>query len=139
MIEKILDRLDGVRKSGKGYLAKCPAHDDKNPSLGIQELSDGRIRIKCFSGCGGVEVLHAIGLDLRDLYPDGRLGEYRSFQRIEDEVKAKQKDKYFKDEIILQLAKADRENGKRLSPKDLEIERQAFMRIRARQQNANIN
>lgn len=136
MIEQILNRLDKSNRYGNGYMARCPAHDDKNPSLKLTELSDGRILIHCFAGCATHDVLSAIGLTINDLFPEGALGEYKGFQRIEEEAKAKQKDKHFGDEIILEIAKSDRESGKRLNAQDLETERQAFMRIRAREQNA---
>ena len=136
MIEKILSRLDGVKKRGpQGYMAKCPAHNDKTPSLALTELSDGRILIKCFAECSPVSILAAVGLELGDLFPDGCIGGYKSFKRLEDEYRAKQNTKLSTDETILAIAKLDRASGKRLSLKDLEIEKQAFMRIR----NANSN
>ena len=46
-----LDRLQGVRKSGTGYNARCPAHDDANPSLSITEGDDGKVLVHCFAGC----------------------------------------------------------------------------------------
>jgi len=136
MIEQILNRLDKSSRNGNGYLARCPAHNDKNPSLKLTELSDGRILVHCFAGCATHDVLSAIGLTINDLFPDGALGEYKGFQRIEENAKAKQKDKHFRDDIILEIAKSDRESVKRLNAQDLETERQAFMRIRAREQNA---
>lgn len=37
-IDKLTSRLDGVKSNGYGkYLARCPAHDDKSPSLAIKE------------------------------------------------------------------------------------------------------
>ena len=42
-----LDRLEGVRKVGDGYKARCPAHDDKNPSLSITEGAGGKVLVKC--------------------------------------------------------------------------------------------
>ena len=36
-VERILDRLSGVKKSGKGWSAPCPAHDDRRPSLSVSE------------------------------------------------------------------------------------------------------
>lgn len=134
-IDQILDRLDKVKSQGKNkWMACCPSHDDKNPSLAVSELPDGRILIKCFAGCGAIEILTAIGLGLTDLFPDGRLGEFKSFQRIEENYKARQqtrlKEKLSVDETILAIAKMDRQAGKRLSLSDLEIERQAFQRIR---------
>lgn len=76
-ITQLIDRLDGVRKTGTDrYIAKCPAHDDGDPSLSIRELPDGRILLHCFSGgCGGLDILSAIGLEWQDVMPDDGLYE----------------------------------------------------------------
>jgi len=129
-IEKILDRLDNVKPSGKGFMAKCPSHVDKSPSLSLMELPDGRILMKCFAGCETNEVLTSIGLSMGDLFPNGGLGHFKGFQQIEEKFQEKKRSKNSKDEIILEIAKSDRARGKRLSQVDLEIEKQAFMRIR---------
>lgn len=72
MIDTLLARLDGVRSTGRSrWLARCPAHEDKSPSLSVQELDDGRILIHCFAGCGGGAVLAVVGLDFAALYPEG--------------------------------------------------------------------
>ena len=70
-IDDILNRLDRVKDIGNGkFLACCPAHDDKSPSLSIREIDDGRILLNCFAGCDAESVLHAIGLEFSDLYPE---------------------------------------------------------------------
>ena len=56
-------------------MAKCPAHSDGDPSLSIKQLPDSRILIKCFAGCGALEVLEAVGLDWGALMPDDGLYE----------------------------------------------------------------
>jgi hypothetical protein len=67
----LLDRLDGVRVTGPGrWLAKCPAHEDRSPSLSIRELEDGTLLVKCFAGCGAADVVATVGLELRDLFPE---------------------------------------------------------------------
>lgn len=65
----ILTRLEGVRKQGKGFTAKCPAHHDKTASLAITEATDGRVLMHCFAGCPAAAVLGAVGLKLADCYP----------------------------------------------------------------------
>jgi len=66
----ILDRLEMVRERGAGqWSARCPAHDDRGPSLSIKEVSDGRVLLHCFAGCGVSEITGSIGLDLQDLFP----------------------------------------------------------------------
>ncbi len=68
-IEKILTRLTLVKKTGDGrYLARCPAHEDRSPSLSIKEADD-KILIRCFAGCDIESVLAALGLDFSDLFP----------------------------------------------------------------------
>ena len=47
-----LDQLQGVRKVGAGYKARCPAHDDKNPSLSVTEGDGGKVLVKCFAAAG---------------------------------------------------------------------------------------
>jgi hypothetical protein len=67
--DKLLDRLDGVKRSGdQRWVAKCPAHLDKTPSLSIRAQDDGRVLIHCFALCPTINVLQAIGLDFSDLF-----------------------------------------------------------------------
>jgi hypothetical protein len=68
--ELLLSRLSGVKNTGRDkWLAICPAHDDRSPSLAIKQ-ADERILICCFAGCGYLDVLAAIGLDASSLFPD---------------------------------------------------------------------
>lgn len=67
----LLDRLDRVKQTGpQRWIAACPAHDDKSPSLSIRETDDGRILLHDFAGCDVHSVLSALGLSLSDLFPD---------------------------------------------------------------------
>ncbi len=69
-VKHLLSRLDGVRCRGNGaWHARCPSHDDTEPSLAIREYDDGTLLLKCFAGCGVAEVVHAVGLNLHDLFP----------------------------------------------------------------------
>lgn len=69
-IQVFLSRLSKVRKNGKDYVACCPAHKDKSPSLTIAERDDGRILLHCFAGCSAHEVVEAVGMELKDLMPE---------------------------------------------------------------------
>lgn len=69
-LDIFLSRLKKVRKNGKDYIACCPAHDDRSPSLTIAEKDDGRILLHCFAGCAADEVVGAVGLELKDLMPE---------------------------------------------------------------------
>lgn len=69
--EILLSRLDRVKRTGPGrWQARCPAHDDKGPSLTVRELDDGRVLLHCFAGCDVHEVVAAAGLTLSDLFPE---------------------------------------------------------------------
>ena len=70
-IDNILNRLDRVKETGNSkYLACCPAHDDRSPSLSIRETKDGQILLNCFAGCDVHSVLDALGLTFSDVYPE---------------------------------------------------------------------
>lgn len=68
--EALLDRLDGVKQTSTDrWIAKCPAHADRSPSLSIRELEDGRVLIHDFGMCDPRSVVEAVGLSLADLFP----------------------------------------------------------------------
>lgn len=73
--ETLLSRLESVRGKFPRWMAKCPAHSDKSPSLSITAKDDGRVLIHCHAGCGAADVMAAVGLSLSDLFPDGFSGE----------------------------------------------------------------
>ncbi len=67
----LLNRLETVRHTGPGrWVARCPAHEDKHPSLAIRELEDGRVLVHDFAGCPIESVLEAVGLEFDVLFPD---------------------------------------------------------------------
>lgn len=71
-IDCVLDRLEGVRRGGKGrYMARCPAHPDRRPSLSVRD-GETRVLLHCFAGCQTEDVLAALGLGWRDLFEDER-------------------------------------------------------------------
>lgn len=68
--DTLLPRLDRVRERGPGrWTARCPAHDDRTPSLSIRETEDSRVLIHCWTGCEAAAIVAAIGLELADLFP----------------------------------------------------------------------
>lgn len=69
--EALIERLDGVRrKSNGGWLARCPAHEDRQPSLSVDLSASGGIILKCFAGCEVTAIMDALGLGLSDLFDD---------------------------------------------------------------------
>ena len=77
MLNVILDKLEGVRKTNNGYIALCPCHDDKRPSLSIAEADDGRVLIYCFAGCCTKDICQALGIGLKDLFPENATREQK--------------------------------------------------------------
>ena len=68
-LTQFLGLLEDVRKQGDRYVARCPAHHDREPSLSIGEGADGRILLHCWAGCETRDVLAALGLGWSDLFP----------------------------------------------------------------------
>lgn len=69
-LDRLLGLLKGKRSNYDGYIACCPTHDDKTPSLSLGVADDGRILVKCHAGCKTEDVVAAIGLTMRDLAPE---------------------------------------------------------------------
>lgn len=65
--ELILPRLDGIRRSGSGYTAKCPAHDDGRASLSVGPGKEHPVVVHCHAGCDRDAILDAIGLKWAEL------------------------------------------------------------------------
>lgn len=66
---EIAERLKGAKKNGSGWMACCPAHADKNPSLSISERY-GKVLLHCHAGCQTQDIVAAMGLAMRDLMGD---------------------------------------------------------------------
>src|SRR5439155_7305110 len=65
----LLARFPDAKRAGKGWSAKCPAHDDRRASLSIGTGADGRWLLKCHAGCALEAILAAAHLAKRDLLP----------------------------------------------------------------------
>lgn len=69
-LNKLQSVLEMEPAGDQQWQAKCPAHDDNRASLSIGVISpSGTLGVKCQAGCGTKEVLAAIGLQFRDLFP----------------------------------------------------------------------
>jgi putative DNA primase/helicase len=69
-LQSVIARLDGVRKNGAGYMARCPAHDDRTPSLSVSEGDDGRVLVHCHAGCSVEAITAAMDMTPSDLFAD---------------------------------------------------------------------
>ena len=52
--------LEKAKRSGKGWTARCPTHDDRNPSLSICDGDNGMVLVNCFAGCRPEDVLEKL-------------------------------------------------------------------------------
>jgi len=119
-LNNFLSRLEKVKPNGNSkWLACCPSHTDKSPSLGIKLTDDDKILINCFSGCSVSEIVAAVGLELSDLMPESvsykkgskppRFNKYELFDLI------------LHHSIILEIAIGDLLSSKPLSDTDLSM------------------
>jgi hypothetical protein len=122
----LLDRLERVKVTGQGkWLARCPAHDDRSPSLAVREAGD-RVLVHCFAGCAVADILLAVGLEMADLFPERltvpygpkpkapKFNAYELFPLLVQEA------------VILALAWSDIVAGKSLSASDCQRAEQAY-------------
>lgn len=123
MVEELLDRLEKVRSTGKNkWVACCPVHGDKNPSMSVAE-KDGRVLCHCFScGANGLDVAQALALPASVLFekelPKGHIP-----KKLKEEVSV--------DRLVIEGAKQMEKNGKPLSYNDFKRLRLAKSRIEA--------
>jgi hypothetical protein len=70
-VDEFLGLLEGVRKTSKGWSAKCPAHDDRHASLAIAEGREGQVLLTCHAGdgCTKEAITAAVGRTVADLFP----------------------------------------------------------------------
>lgn len=128
MIETLLNQLSKVKRTGEGkWLACCPAHDDSDPSMSVRELPDGRILIHCFAGCSPAEIMDSVGLSMANLFPEGHISHHMKSLLPKEHRDA---EKQYKDRMYLQIAFEKRARGEQLSPQELKLEKEAFMRVK---------
>lgn len=68
-VDELLECLEHVRRSGTGWVASCPAHDDRAPSLSITE-GDDRLLLFCHAGCRTEDILTELGLSFIDIHSE---------------------------------------------------------------------
>lgn len=68
-VEEILSRLENVRPHGKDNRCECPIGHRSKGTLSVTTGEDGQVLLHCFAGCEPLDIVHAIGLELKDLFP----------------------------------------------------------------------
>jgi hypothetical protein len=105
-LDALRSRLKGVKKGRDGFMAACPAHQDNSPSLSLSRAEDGSALVYCHAGCKTRDVLAAIGMEMRDLFPENLSQEQcKKYRRI------KLEDERDSECLIIELAKAEAEIG----------------------------
>jgi RecA-family ATPase len=67
---ELLKSRGPVKRAGAGFLACCPAHGDKHPSLSVKRGDDGRVLFNCQAGCSFGDIAAALGIEQRELFAD---------------------------------------------------------------------
>ena len=67
-VTELVNSLLHSRPAGDGrWMARCPAHNDRSPSLSIRAGRDGRVLVRCWAGCRTKQVLAKLGLNWKDI------------------------------------------------------------------------
>lgn len=75
MYEAVLSRF-AARPTRPGFwVARCPAHADRRPSLSLWLGRSSVLLIGCHAGCRKCDILRAVGLTMSDLFPDKQTDE----------------------------------------------------------------
>jgi hypothetical protein len=136
MIQTLLAKLEGVRESGRNkWVARCPAHADKRPSLVLKEADDGKALMHCFAGCAVDDIVSAVGLSLADLFPQTEGFAHGKRQRPERTINAADGLRLLEYEVgVLQVCANDMlrclDTGERLHASTPEAITKAAMAIR---------
>ena len=131
MIGNFLNKLDKVQGKRGHWIACCPAHEDKRPSLAITETDDGRILLKCFAGCSAYEVVSSVGMDLTDLFPkDQSFTPHNGNKPVKRPFYATDLMKIIQFEaLITSIVAFDLSEGRQVSDTDKKRLKTAFIRI----------
>lgn len=142
-IDLVLGKLSdyGLKSSGRGrWVARCPAHQDRSPSLSVSEGDDGRVLMHCFAGCEIEQVCANLMLDLGDLFPPkpegygsgapaarrARITYLQALQIVKAEV------------LLVHTAACNLAAGHALTPEDLARLTESTRRIESAMKEANV-
>lgn len=125
--DDLVARLDRARQTAPGrWMARCPAHDDRGPSLSIRETDDGVILLHCFGGCTVDQVTSALGITPADLFPERSRHGGPLPRRHRHTLTARELAKVCRRSCaVLLVAAQDLADGHTLTPNDLAALRRA--------------
>jgi len=67
-VDNVLERLERVKRNGGGWTARCPSHQDREPSLSVAVGDGDRVLLNCHAGCTTDSIVAALGLTMADLF-----------------------------------------------------------------------
>jgi len=108
------------RKNKRSWIAQCPAHNDKNPSLYVDEAPNGNVLVKCWSGCGAIDVIRSVGEEWPILFPED--GYRQEAKKIVQDVNYH--------ELRLEIGRASRGRGEKQSKADKDSELESWKALR---------
>ena len=125
-INTFLNHLDKVRNNGSNkWMACCPAHDDKSPSMAIKAGDDGRIILHCFAGCSTESIVSSLNLKMSDLF-EKKFSVVKNKSRL---PRHKLEAALMHDLIVLHIAINSRIQRYAIDPRDKDREKLAVDRI----------
>jgi hypothetical protein len=85
-IQDFLGKLEGVKRTQRGYISRCPAHKDRSPSLSLKETANGDVLLHCFAGCQFGDIIAALDMRASDCFAEGGLStpKYRARHRAHE-------------------------------------------------------
>ena len=87
VLDKVLSRFEGVRGvGGDNFMARCPAHEDREPSLSIGWGDKGKVVMHCQAGCDIADVLSTASLTWADLEPKPHVIETYDYEDEDGQV-----------------------------------------------------
>lgn len=127
-ITHFLSCLDMVRLGKKNqWMARCPAHDDRSPSLSIGLAEDGRILLHCFAGCAATDITAAVGISASELFPKC---EQHHIDQLPEWKKRRFEEQLSMERLIIEMFRNMVKNKEDISPKDQNRFKEALRRIR---------
>jgi len=121
-LEGFISRLDNDRSTGTDkYIARCPAHEDRSPSLTVGLGRDGGIILHCFAGCSAQDVVESVGMSMSDLFPDDGYECRTGGRRLPQQ-----------DELVIRMGIEDKARGRAFRPSDRQAFAQAVKRESSR-------
>lgn len=121
-VDMLLDRLEKVKHNGNNkWVACCPAHQDRSPSLSIWEPEPDKILIHCFAGCDIGDVLAAVDMSVSDLFPKrDQLSTHRDSPSYWSRMQREQQRQRDVNDATLAIYEQDIRRGKRFTPEENE-------------------